>query len=215
MRTMKQSIEQQVSSIIRTVRREGDRALCMYLKEFDGITIKPSSFRVKSSVLRAAENELEPFLYKALAEAARNITEFYTQEKKQIVRNWQLRNKQKTIVQRWVPLSSVAVYAPGGRFSYPSTVLMAALPARVAGVKRIVLVSPPGKITPSVCAAARMAGITEFYRIGGPAAIAALAYGTRTIPRVDKIVGPGNAFVTEAKKQIFGIAGIDMLAGPS
>ena len=173
------------------------------------------SFGFRKKNLKQAYDSLDADLRKALTGASRNITAFYRKEKKMAVRNWSLRSNGKLLGQKWNPIKAVGVYVPGGKFSYPSTVLMTVIPARIAGVQRIVVVSPPGKITRDVLAAAWIAGVDEFYQVGGPAGIAALAYGTKTILPVDKIIGPGNAYVTLAKKMLYGIVGIDMLAGPS
>lgn len=208
-------IEKQVEKILDRVKREGDRALCYYSRKFDGVKLKPSQFRIPRSELRRAYNSLPRDLLKALQRARENIASFYQKEKRTVVKNWMSTSPGKTVGQRWIPLDAVGIYVPGGTFSYPSTVLMAAVPARIAGVKKVIVISPPGKITREVLASAWVAGIDQFYRIGGPAGIAALAYGTKSIPSVDKIIGPGNIYVTTAKKLLYGVVGIDMLAGPS
>lgn len=209
------TIERDVQVILDEVKKRGDAALRKYTKKFDRMHIPPSKMKIPAVDFKRAFKSLPKDLRKALIKAERSIEEFYRAEKKNTIVDWLYKSRVKTVGQKWIPLDSVGIYVPGGAFSYPSTVLMAAIPARVAGVKRIAMISPPQHISDSVLAAAWITGITEFYRVGGPAGIAGLAYGTKTIKPVDKIIGPGNEFVTTAKKLLYGTVGIDMLAGPS
>ena len=214
------TISRRVSTILAEVRRGGDRALCRLTARFDGIQLSPRTLRVSKVEIGAAGRRVAPEVRRALAAAARNIRAYH---ETRLVRfpYGRVKNPAPTRnggVESWEvfrPVDRVGVYVPGGRFAYPSTVLMTALVARVAGVRSVVVAVPPARLTPEVLEAARLAGVDELYRIGGAQAIAAMAYGTETIPAVDKIVGPGNAWVTEAKRQVFGAVGIDCLAGPS
>lgn len=203
-----------VSEIIKEVRENGDKALKAYCEKFDGATLK--DFAVSEKELREAVAATPKKFLRILKQAAKNIERFHTRQKRT---GFALKKKDGTIIgQKITPIEKVGLYVPGGTAAYPSTVLMNAIPARIAGSNRIVVVTPPnkeGKINPAILAAAFVAGVTEIYKVGGAQAIAALAYGTETIPKVDKIVGPGNAFVAEAKKQVFGAVNIDMIAGPS
>jgi histidinol dehydrogenase len=209
------NITESVRSIIETVKRQGDSALCVYARRFDQVKLKPGELRVSASDLRQARKKVNLQFRKALAECGANIRNFAQAEKKTLTRDWQIKRGSVRLGQQIRPVDSVGVYIPGGRYPYPSTVLMTVIPALVAGVKRIVMVTPPRNLTAEVLAAAAFAGCTEVYKIGGAGAIAALAYGTKTVRPVDLIVGPGNAYVTEAKRQVFGRVGIDSLAGPS
>jgi len=204
-----------VQRIINDVRQRGDAAIVSYLKRFDGVVLAPRALRVPRQALHAGLRRIDRRTRAALTSAARNISVFYKRERREAIRSWTLRDRGKTLGQMMVPVDAVGLYVPGGRFSYPSTVLMGAIPARIAGVRRVLVATPPGRITDEVLAACCLAGVDDVYRIGGPAAIAAFAYGTRTVPRVDMVIGPGNRYVTEAKKLVCGDAGIDMLAGPS
>lgn len=204
-----------VRGIIDRVRKDGDRALCDMAKRFDKVTLSPKSLRVTSTELAAARKKVSPAFLKALKESAKSVEAFAIQERKRLTRDWTIRQGSARLGQLVRPVESAGLYIPGGRFPYPSTVLMTSIPARVAGVKRLVMASPPKNLTPEVLTAAAYAGIQEIYRMGGAGAIAAMAYGTKTIAKVDLIVGPGNQFVTEAKRQVFGQVGIDSLAGPS
>ncbi|MDA8337352.1 MAG: histidinol dehydrogenase [Peptococcaceae bacterium] len=205
-----------VAAVIREVRHSGDAALLAYTERFDGVKLAPGDLRVPGTQLAAALKDLEPGLEEALAVAARSIEEFH---RRQLERSWFATGPAGEILGQVVaPLARVGVYVPGGRAAYPSSVLMNVLPAKVAGVPEIVLVTPPGEkgaVDPAVLAAASLAGVTEMYRVGGAQAVAALAYGTESIRPVDKVTGPGNVYVTSAKKQVFGRVGIDMPAGPS
>ncbi len=185
------------------------------LKRWDGVKLKPSQWRIPLSQGREALRRLPRERQTSLRDAARQVERFHRWERRRLGTTWAQTADGLTVGQRIVPVDSVGVYVPGGRFAYPSSVLMAALPAKVAGVRRIVMVTPPRHVTDEVLAAAALAGVTEIYRIGGIGAVGALAYGTRTIPKVDLIVGPGGAWVTEAKRQVFGEVGIDLIAGPS
>lgn len=203
-----------VSEIIKDVRENGDKALKAYCEKFDGATLK--DLAVSEKEIKEAVLSVEPKFLRILKQAAKNIERFHKRQKRQ---GFALKKKDGTVIgQKITPIEKVGLYVPGGTAAYPSTVLMNAIPARIAGSKRIVIVTPPskdGKINPAILAAAYTAGVTEIYKVGGAQAIAALAYGTESIPKVDKIVGPGNAFVAEAKKQVFGAVNIDMIAGPS
>ncbi|MCB4755611.1 MAG: histidinol dehydrogenase [Elusimicrobia bacterium] len=204
-----------VGRIIRDVRNHGDEALVRLAAKYDGIQLTPRSFRIPAARIKAAPHDIDPDLKRALEACARRIQDFHWQEKKHLVQSWTYTKEGVRLGQIYSPVDAVGLYIPGGRFSYPSTLLMTAIPARLAGVERIVAVSPPNRINAEFLAAAAISGVNEIYQVGGPAAIAALAVGTKTIPKVDLIVGPGNALVTEAKRQLFGEVGIDLLAGPS
>ena len=203
-----------VSDIISNVRKNGDNALREYTEKFDGVKI--DALEVTEEEKNAALNEVEPEFLEILRKATKNITEFHKRQ----VRNSFIINDNDGIImgQRIVPVDRAGLYVPGGTAAYPSTVLMDIIPAKLAGVPEICMVTPPmkdGKINPVIVAAASIAGCDRIFKVGGAQAIAALAYGTETIPKVDKIVGPGNAFVAEAKKQVYGVVSIDMIAGPS
>lgn len=209
-------VELQVAEIIAEVRDKGNKALCRYTALFDGCHLQPEELKVSPEEAAAARKEVGADFLAALEAAAENIVAYHL---RQLAGSWLETGRQGLLVGQLVrPLERVGIYIPGGRAAYPSSVLMTALPAKVAGVKEIVMVSPPnrrGKISPYTLVAAVRAGVTEIYRLGGAQAIAALAYGTETISPVEKIVGPGNLYVTEAKRQVFGQVDIDMLAGPS
>lgn len=206
-----------VRRIVRDVRERGDDAVAEYTRKLDGVNLKPEHFRVSQEEMAAAYAAAPQKLKGGLERAADNIRRF--QEHIKLSAPPSLANAEGgTLNVRYVPLRRVGLYVPGARAAYPSTVLMTAVPAQVAGVDEIALVTPCGpdaKCRPETLAAARVAGVKEVYRIGGAQAIAALAYGTRTIPRADKIVGPGNIFVTLAKREVYGQVDLDMLAGPS
>jgi len=204
-----------VRSMIEEVRRRGDAALCGFARKFDRVSLRPEDLVVREPTLKSAWSRVSPDFQKALKECSKNIEAFARAEKKRLTRSWLEKRGSVTLGQRIGPVERVGLYIPGGRFPYPSTVLMSAIPARVAGVESIAMASPPKNLTAEVMAAAYLAGVRTVYRVGGAGAIAALAYGTRRIKPVDLIVGPGNPYVTEAKRQIFGDAGIDALAGPS
>ncbi len=203
-----------VSEIIARVRAEGDAALRYYSEKFDKANL--TQLRVSESEMEAALSAVEPRFIQVLERAAENIRAFHSLQKRE---GFALRREGGVIVgQRVVPVEVAGIYVPGGTAAYPSTVLMDAIPAVVAGCTRVVMVTPPskdGSVNPAILAAARVAGVKEIYKVGGAQAIAALAYGTESIPKTDKIVGPGNAYVAEAKRQVFGAVSIDMIAGPS
>lgn len=203
-----------VSKILEDVRKQKDQACKAYTKQFDGIEL--DSFRVSPKEIEEAMQACDPQFVQALQEAKENIEFFH---RAQLQQGYCLQKEDGVYLgQRVLPLERIGIYVPGGRAQYPSSVLMNAIPAKIAGVRKIVMVTPPnpqGKIHPNIAAAAKIAGVDEIYKIGGAQAIAALAYGTRQIPRVDKIVGPGNIFVAAAKKLVFGTVDIDMIAGPS
>lgn len=206
-------IEQQVREIIETVIAKGDAALRAYSEQFDGV--KLTDLKVSDEALEVAYNSLEPALKEALEVAKNNIEAFH---KRQIDQSFiDLDTPGIIRGQKVTPLKRVGIYVPGGTAAYPSTILMCALPAKLAGVKEVIMVTPPQKdgIAPIVLGAAKLAGVDAVYQVGGAQAVGALAYGTETIPKVDKIVGPGNVYVATAKRQVFGQVSIDMIAGPS
>ena len=201
--------------IIAAVRKRGDKALLEYTARFDGVQLSPAAVRVPDADLKAAERAISPVLRKALRLAAKRIESFH---RRQVDRSWSYRDAEGFLLgQQITPLRRVGVYVPGGHGAYPSSVLMSVIPARVAGVEDIVMVSPAGAdgYNPAVLAAASIAKVSSVYRIGGAQAVAALAYGTATVPAVDKIIGPGNAYVQAAKKLVYGQVDIDKIAGPS
>ena len=208
--------EETVREIVATVREKGDRALIDYTEKFDRQVLTEAKMRVSGSELDAAYQQISQDLLHAIQLAAQKIEAFHRQK---IPKSWvQFEDNEVVLGKRYTPVDTAGLYVPGGRAAYPSTVLMNAIPAKVAKVPRIVIVTPPGeelKINPAVLVAAQEAGIDEIYRLGGAQAIAALAYGTETIPKVDVITGPGNIYVTLAKKMVYGTVGIDSLAGPS
>lgn len=200
----------QVDEIIKRVRDGGDQALAELTLKYDKVEIQ--NFKVPKEEIEAAHKKVDRDFLSAIRKATENITFFHSKQKAE---EWfEPQENDVVLGMRCIPIEKVGIYVPGGRAAYPSTVLMNAIPAKVAGVSKIVLVSPP-KISPFILAAAAELGISEIYQAGGAQAIAALAYGTETIPKVDKIVGPGNIYVTLAKKAVFGVVGIESLAGPS
>jgi len=208
-------VERAVRGIISRVRRDGDRALLEYTRRFDGVPLTRRRLRVTDAELRRAAAAMPARVMTALRLAARRIRVYH---EKQRQTSWRYRDPVGLVLGQQIrPLARVGVYVPGGKAAYPSSVLMNVVPARVAGVEEIVMVSPPSRAgdNTAVLAAASIAGVSSVYRVGGAQAIAALAYGTQTIPRVDKIVGPGNAFVQAAKKLVYGAVDIDSTAGPS
>lgn len=209
-----QDVSATVSEILQEVLKKGDQALQYFTKKFDQAEI--TNFRVEDSEIETALESTSANFLKILEEAKKNITVFH---EKQLQRGF-ITTDEKGIVmgQRVIPLDSVGVYVPGGTAAYPSTVLMDVLPAKIAGVEKIVMITPPnkeGNIPTAILAAAHIAGVDEIYKLGGAQGVAALAYGTETIPSVDKIVGPGNIYVATAKRMVYGIVDIDMIAGPS
>ncbi len=210
-----QHVAEAVAEIIRTVRVGGDEALCDYNRRFDDLVLAPPALRISESEIAEAAGRIAPELAAALDLAATRIEAFH---RAQMPENLRFTDEAGlTLGMRWTALDAVGLYVPGGKAAYPSSVLMNAVPARVAGVGRIAMCvpSPGGALNPLVLAAAHRAGVSEIYRVGGAQAIAALAYGTGTIAPVDRVVGPGNAYVAEAKRQVFGRVGIDAIAGPS
>ena len=203
-----------VADIIDNVRKNGDKALFEYGEKFD--KAKLSTLLVSKEEIDEAVATVEPEFLEILKKAAANIRRFHENQKRE---GFRLDSPDGTVIgQRVIPVDRAGLYVPGGTAAYPSTVLMDAIPAKIAGVREVVITTPPtaeGKINPAILAAASVAGVDKIYKVGGAQAIAALAYGTESIPQVDKIVGPGNAFVAEAKKQVFGRVSIDMIAGPS
>ncbi|WP_072621336.1 histidinol dehydrogenase [Spirulina major] len=210
------SQEETVRDILKTVQENGDAALLDYTEMFDGHRFTLDQLRISGSELDAAYQQVSKELLDAIILARQNIEAFHRQR---MPKSWvQFGDHDTVLGKRYTPVDRAGLYVPGGRASYPSTVLMNAIPAKVANVPRIVMVTPPGeggKINPAVLVAAQEAGVTEIYRVGGAQAIAALAYGTERIPNVDVITGPGNIYVTLAKKMVYGTVGIDSLAGPS
>jgi histidinol dehydrogenase len=212
--TPKVNVEETVAEIISDVRKNGDEALYRYCEKFDGV--KLSALQVTKEEIDEAVSKTEPKFMEILQKAAKNIRKFHERQ----VRNSFIINDEDGIVigQKVIPVDRAGLYVPGGTAAYPSTVLMDSIPAKIAGCREVVMVTPPskdGKVNSAILAAAYVAGVDKIYKVGGAQAIAALAYGTETIPKADKIVGPGNAFVAEAKKQVFGKVSIDMIAGPS
>ncbi len=208
------SVEDIVSGIIENVKANGDKALFEYCEKFD--KAKLSTLEVSAEEIEEAFNAVEPKFVEIIEKAAVNVREFHSRQ----VRNSFILNEKDGVVigQKVLPIEKVGLYVPGGTAAYPSTVLMDSIPAKIAGCKEIVMVTPPnaeGKVNPVILAAAKIAGVDRIFKLGGAQAVAALAYGTESVPKVDKIVGPGNAFVAEAKKQVFGMVSIDMIAGPS
>ena len=208
------NVEATVAEIIANVRENGDKALFEYCKKFDKADL--NTLQVSAEEIDEAFSSVSPELVEIMKRAAKNIQKFHQKQ----VRNSFIINDEDGVVvgQKIIPVDRAGLYVPGGTAAYPSTVLMDAIPAKIAGVKEVVMVTPPnaeGKVNPVILAAAKVAGVDKIFKVGGAQAVAALAYGTESVPRVDKIVGPGNAFVAEAKKQVFGQVSIDMIAGPS
>ncbi len=209
-------LEADVQAIVQAVRDRGDAACIEMTEKFDGVRMTPDTMEISAQERKDAVKALPDALIQALYSAAEHIETFHSS---QMPSDFHIERPGVLLEDRLLPIERVGVYIPGGRAKYPSTVLMTVIPARIAGVREIIMVSPPdretGRIDPSLLAAANIAGVDRIFRIGGAQAVAALAYGTETIPAVDKIVGPGNAYVAEAKRQVFGRVGIDMLAGPT
>ncbi|MBD2607646.1 histidinol dehydrogenase [Scytonema hofmannii FACHB-248] len=208
--------EATVREVLQAVKRQGDKAVLHYTAEFDHQTLKPEELRVSGSELDTAYQQVSKDLLEAIRLACRQIEAFHRQR---VPKSWvHFGDDDVVLGKRYTPVDRAGLYVPGGRAAYPSTVLMNAIPAKVANVPRVVIVTPPGAqkaINPAVLVAAQEAGVQEIYRVGGAQAIAALAYGTETIPKVNVITGPGNIYVTLAKKLVYGTVGIDSLAGPS
>lgn len=204
-----------VRQIVGDVRRDGDKAVIHYTKLIDRVDLTPENMMVSEAEFAAAEQAADPAVVASLKKAAENVRRYHEEQKPN---SWMTYRDQGSILgQSIIPLDRVGIYVPGGTAAYPSSVIMNAVPAVVAGVREIIMMVPPknGKINPYVLLAARAAGVEKIYKIGGAQAIAAMAFGTETVPRVDKITGPGNIFVTLAKKEVYGHVDIDMLAGPS
>jgi len=209
-------VEEEVRAILEDVRARGDAAVFDCARRFDGAALTAATVRVSDDERRAGAQELAAADREALALAARRIEAFHQRQRRE---TWSFNEPDGSVLGQMVrPLRRVGIYVPGGRAAYPSTVLMAAVPARVAGVPEVILCTPCGadlRVNPPVLAAAELAGVSAIYRVGGAHAVAALAFGTGSIPRVDKIVGPGNIYVAAAKRLVFGAVGIDMIAGPT
>jgi histidinol dehydrogenase len=208
------AVEQQVIEIIQEVRLSGDAAIKEYTKRFDGVELE--DLLVTQDEISDALLRVDPYLLTVMEEAAENITVFHERQKRE---NFEVREKEGVILgQKTLPIECAGIYVPGGSASYPSSVLMNAIPAKIAGVPRIIMITPPqkdGSVPDVILAAANIAGITDIYKVGGAQGIAALAYGTSSIPKVDKITGPGNLYVATAKRLVYGEVSIDMVAGPS
>ncbi|EAF0356763.1 histidinol dehydrogenase [Listeria monocytogenes] len=206
-------VETEVKTIIEKVKTAGDQALFDFTSKFDGVRL--TELRVPAADIQAASAKVDPAFLEALQQAKANIESFHSKQKQHAF----LDNEKDGVIRGQLirPLETVGVYVPGGTAAYPSSVLMNVLPAKIAGVKRIVMITPPGEngINPHVLVAAKLAGVDEIYQVGGAHGIAALAYGTESIPKVAKIVGPGNIYVATAKREVFGLVDIDMIAGPS
>ena len=208
------NVEAIVAQIIADVKANGDEALLRYCQKFDRASL--TTLQVSQQEMEEAAAQVDPQLIAIMEKAAANIRAFHEKQ----VRNSFVMHREKGVIlgQKIIPVDRAGLYVPGGTAAYPSTVLMDAIPAKIAGCKEVVMVTPPnaqGKVNPVILAAAKVAGVDKIFKVGGAQAIAALAYGTESIPKVDKIVGPGNAFVAEAKKQVYGLVSIDMIAGPS
>lgn len=213
------AIEQRVADILADVQQRGDAAVLEYTARFDGLQADSmAALELNQAELKAAFDSLPAVQREALEAAARRVRSYHEAQKKANGESWSYRDEDGTLLgQKVTPLDRVGIYVPGGKAAYPSSVLMNAIPAHVAGVPEIIMVvpTPKGEKNPLVLAAAYVAGVTRAFTVGGAQAVAALAYGTATVPKVDKITGPGNAYVASAKKRVFGLVGIDMIAGPS
>jgi len=213
------AIEQRVADILADVQQRGDAAVLEYTARFDGLNAESlKTLELTQAELKSAFDGLPPAQRDALESAARRVRSYHEAQKKASGESWSYRDEDGTLLgQKVTPLDRVGIYVPGGKAAYPSSVLMNAIPAHVAGVGEIIMVvpTPKGEKNALVLAAAYVAGVTRAFTIGGAQAVAALAYGTATVPKVDKITGPGNAYVASAKKRVFGVVGIDMIAGPS
>lgn len=213
------AIEQRVADILADVQKRGDAAVLEYTARFDGLTASQlSALELTQAELKAAFDAIPQAQRDALQAAAKRVRSYHEAQKKASGESWSYRDEDGTLLgQKVTPLDRVGIYVPGGKAAYPSSVLMNAIPAHVAGVGEIIMVvpTPKGEKNALVLAAAYVAGVTRAFTIGGAQAVAALAYGTETVPKVDKITGPGNAYVASAKKRVFGTVGIDMIAGPS
>ena len=212
---MNPELAARVTHIVESVRSGGDEALIHFTEQFDGVTLDANQLRVEAEFIRDAASRTEPGLLEGFRQAIRNVRTFHEQQRES---GWEIEIEGGARVgQRVMPVASAGLYVPGGRAAYPSSLIMNAVPAQVAGVRRIAIATPPGTLeqVPVLAAVILELGIEEVYRIGGAQAIAALAFGTESIPRVDKIVGPGNVYVAIAKKLVYGTVGIDSIAGPT
>jgi len=214
--TNKRRIEEKVRGIIEDVRNEGDKAVLKYTKRFDKVKFTPKDLRVSANEINGSFQNIDTAFIASLKNIIENIQRYY---KKELPKSWKIRHEDGSeLGEIFRPIESVGIYVPAGTAPLVSSVYMSVVPARMAGVKKIVIVTPPnklGSVDPHILAVANLLKVDEVYKVGGAQAISALAFGTKTIPKVDKIVGPGNEYVTEAKRQVFGFADIDMLAGPS
>jgi len=214
--TVKKRVSQSVTKILEDVKLHGDDALIKYTRKFDGVQLKPRDLRVSESEVSGAYQDIKPEIVNTLKLVIENINKFYARN---LRKSWRIKDKDGVLLgEKVTPIDTVGIYVPSGTVPLVSTVYMTVMPAKMAGVKKIVMVSPPnkfGSIDPHILVVADLLKVNEIYKAGGAQAIGALAFGTKTIPRVDKIVGPGNDYVTEAKRQVFGYCSIDMLAGPS
>ena len=206
-------IQRTVDEVLAAVRKNGDKAVCAYTKKFDSVALTPKTIAVSPSEIRAAAKKAPAALQDALAHAAQRIRAYHERQKSS---GFSLKTLEGTLTQRIRPLARVGVYVPGGHTIYPSSVLMDVIPAQIAGVREIAVATPPrGGLDPKIACALELLQVKEVYRIGGAQAIAALAFGTRSIRQVDKIVGPGNMYVAITKKAVYGVVDIDSIAGPS
>lgn len=209
-------VEESVRKIVNSVRADGDAAVLRYTRKFDGVKLTPRTLKVTEAEISAAFQNIEPKLVASLKKVIENINRFY---KHSVKKPWRTRDENGVVLGEIpVPLDRVGVYVPSGTAPLVSTVYMTVMPAKIAGVKEIILATPPkpdGSVDPHILALANLLKVSAVYKMGGAQAIAAMAFGTKTVPKVDKIVGPGNAYVTEAKRQVFGYVGIDMTAGPT
>ncbi len=212
----KERVRKKVAGILDDIRRDGDKALLKYTRCFDKVDLSRREIKVSEAEISGAYQDLKPGILETLKAVIQNIDKFY---RNQLPRSWTIRHENGVeLGEKFAPIEKVGVYVPSGTVPLVSSVYMTVLPAKIAGVKKIVLVSPPNKynsIDPHILVVADLLKVDEIYKVGGAQAIGALAFGTKTVPRVDKIVGPGNEYVTEAKRQVFGYCDIDMLAGPS
>lgn len=215
-RSNKSRVEERVKKIVDDVRNLGDEALIKYTRKFDGVKLSTRQLKVSDIDISGAYQNISPNFVSSLKVIIENVNRFY---KKSLRKSWKTEDADGVVLgEKFTPLEKVGVYIPAGTAPLVSTVYMTVLPAKIAGVKKIVLISPPdklGTINPHILVVADLLKVDEIYRVGGAQGIAALAYGTKTVPRVDKIVGPGNIYVTEAKRQVFGLVDIDMIAGPT
>ncbi|MDR1928505.1 MAG: histidinol dehydrogenase [Endomicrobium sp.] len=209
------NIHSYVANIIEKVKNNGDAAVIQYTKKFDRVDLSKNGYKISAKTINYITKNIPKLLIKTIKSSYSNVLAYHKYEYSNIKKKWNFSRNNLIVGQFYKSIESVGIYVPGGRYSYPSTVIMTAVPAMIAKVKRIVMVTPPKNMSNAVLFAAKLCGVKEIYSVGGVAAIAALAYGTKTIKKVNMIVGPGNALVNEAKRQVFGYVGIDSLAGPS